>query len=282
MTTATSSTFRPLLAYFGLSFALAWAMWLALGALFEEPPTGLVVLGAWSPTVAALLVTARTEGRKGVLCLLRRVLKWRVSFLWYAVAIGGAGLLALVTIALTGLLGGAVPTLSEVASRFGLTPEQGPLLFIMLPVVFLVTVFGGPMAEELGWRGYAQTKLQKRSGPIRAGLLLGLVWALWHLPLFSVLPSATGDIPPAYFLPLVVALGGLFGWLYARTGESVLLAVLAHAGVNFVLSALGLVTTSPQLLATFVILAWVALLCLAGMEARHQRVGTSATTPGGV
>ena len=261
---------RPLLAFFLLSFALAWGVWFALGALFERPPTGLVVLGAWAPTLAALLVTARAEGRGGVARLLRRALRWRVAPLWYLLAVSGASLLALLAIGLTALLGGAVPTLGAVAARFGLSAEHAPRLFALLPLIFLVTIFsGGPVAEELGWRGYAQTKLRAYLSPLEAGLLLGLIWALWHLPLFLVLPAAISHVPLLAYLPLVTALGGLFGLLHAHTGGSVLLSILAHAGVNLALGALGLVTASAQLLATFVALVWLALLALAVLEARR-------------
>lgn len=175
---------------------------------------------------------------------------------WYvAAALGPLGV-ALIATPLAGLLGAPLPSLIETAARFGLSAEHAPLLFALLPVIFVVTfVPGGPIAEELGWRGFAQTRLQERMSPTAAGLVVGIVWALWHLPLFVIAPAATAGLPLVAYLPLVTALGGLFGWFYARIGESVLLTMMLHAGVNLVLGALGLVGTSPQL-EVFVFLLW--------------------------
>lgn len=272
MPTVSTTNTRPLLVFFGLTFALAWSIWLLLGKLFGTPPTGLVIIGAWAPTVAAVLVTARTEGREGLIRLMRRTLRWRISPLWYFLAIGGTSALALLAIALAIPMQVTVPTLEAVAGRFGLQANQIFPLFLLLPLIFLVTIIaGGPIAEELGWRGYAQERLQATLGPLRAGLLIGAIWALWHLPLFLILPSATGNVPLLYYLPLVTALGGIFGWLYAQTEGSVLISILAHAGVNFTLGALGLVTASPQLLQLFVALVWMVLLSLVIFEKTRQR-----------
>jgi len=175
--------------------------------LFVTPPLALVTLGAWAPTAAALFVTARTEGKAGVRALLGRVLGWRVPLVWYiAAALGPLGV-ALVAVLSAGLLGAPLPSLVETAARFGLGAGRAPL-----PVIFLVTfVSGGPIAEELGWRGFARTRLQAWLSPTAAGLVVGGVWALWHLPLFIVAPAATAGLPLVAYLPLVTVLGGLFG-----------------------------------------------------------------------
>lgn len=101
------------------------------------------------------------------------------------------------------------------------------------------------------------------------------MWALWHLPLFVVAPTATAGLPLVAYLPLVTALGGVFGWVYARTGESVLLTMLLHAGVNLVLGALGLVGTSPQL-GVFVLLLWGLVGVVGWLESRRLKGGAFA------
>lgn len=82
--------------------------------------------------------------------------------------------------------------------------------------------------EELGWRGFAQPQLQASIGASRAGLIIGLVWSLWHLPLFYFLPSAVGGLPLLFYIPLVSAFGLLFAWLYNGSGGSVLLCIVLH------------------------------------------------------
>ena len=259
---------RSLLLFVLLSFGISWSLWFIFWWLFATPPFALVILGAWGPTVAALLVTVRTEGRAGVKLLLSRFLRWRVAPVWYVAAVLGPSIVALAATLLASLLGAPPLSLIAIAARFGLNAEPAPL-FALLPLIFLVTlVSGGPLAEELGWRGFAQTRLQAQLRPTTAGFFVGVVWALWHLPLFFMAPAATAELSLALYLPLVVALGVLFGWFYARTGESVLLSALLHAGVNLVLGALGLVSTRLQL-GVFVVLLWGLVGVVGWLESRH-------------
>ena len=247
----------PIVSYFILSFAIAWSVWIPVGMLVAEPSVAVVLPGAWAPTIAAVLLTAVTEGRSGVRKLLSGLLMWRAGIRWYLFAILGGTAVAFFAIGIHVLLGGSAPTVEAVAARFGLPAERANSLFAMLPMIYLVTIFtGGPIAEELGWRGYAQARLQPKVGAAPAGVVIGFIWSLWHLPLFFFLPEATGDVPILYYVPLVTAWGVLFGWLYVRTHGSVLLCVLFHGGVNFVLGALGLVavTGSTRLLTIFVVL----------------------------
>ena len=230
---------RSLIRFFALSFLIAWAVWIPAG-IFAPEQKALMLPGAWAPTIAALLLTWSSSGGSGVRELLRGLAKWRVGVRYYLFAIFIVLGIALLAIALDGLLGGTPPSLAEVAGRFGIPPERASLLFAIAPLIFLSSIFvGGPIAEELGWRGYAQPRLQARMSVGAAGLLIGFIWGLWHLPLFFVFPSAVGEIPLALYMPLVTAAGVLFAWLYNRTGGSVLLCVLLHAGNNFALGVVG-------------------------------------------
>ena len=230
----------PILSYFVLSFVLAWSVWIPAG-LYAPDTLLLAIIGGWAPTLAALLLTILSDGKAGVRLLLRKLLKWRVSWRYYIFAIFSmVGLLALAA-AVHALLGGTLPTMETIAGRFGLPPAQAHLLLVLSPLIFIVTIFGGgPIAEELGWRGYAQPRLQARVGAGKAGLVIGFIWSLWHLPLFWYFPSAVANLPLLYYVPLVTAFGVLFAWLYHHTDGSVLLCILFHAGINFVLGGLGL------------------------------------------
>ena len=228
-----------LVRFFGLSFLIAWAVWIPVG-IFAPEKSALLLPGAWAPTIAALLLTWSSSGGSGVRELLRGFVKWRVGVRYYLFAILGVLGIALLAIALDGLLGGTPPSLAEVAGRFGIPPERASFFFAIAPVIFVTSFFvGGPIAEELGWRGYAQPRLQSRMGVGASGLLIGFVWGLWHLPLFLYFPSAVGEIPLVFYMPLVSAAGVLFAWLYNRTGGSVLLCALLHAGINFTLGVVG-------------------------------------------
>jgi membrane protease YdiL (CAAX protease family) len=169
-----------LAAYFALAFVLAWAFWVPAalseqGAIGGSPPTALLlVLGTFAPSIAAVLVAARKGGAE-TRALLGQFLRWRVGAKWYAVALFGPAALMLVAIGLHVALGGAVPDFPE--------PSRWPLVAVNLVLVLLM---GGPLGEELGWRGFALPRLQARHGALRASVVLGVIWALWHLPLFAV------------------------------------------------------------------------------------------------
>lgn len=250
----------PVISYFVLTFVIAWTLWISTGLLFAGSKTALILPGAWAPTIAALIITGCIEGRAGIRKLLSGLLRWRVGLKWYLFAVLGMTSIAIVAIVIHVVLGGSAPTIEAIGTRFGLPPERANFVFIMFPLIFLISVVaGGPIAEELGWRGFAQPRLQARIGTAPAGLVIGLIWSLWHIPLFYFLPEATGGIPAGWYIPLVTGLGVLFAWLYKQTDGSILLSILFHAGLNFGVGALGLITltNSKQLLTIF-----VAIMCV--------------------
>ena len=102
----------------------------------------------------------------------------------------------------------------------------------LLPLVFLQTVLlGSPLGEEVGWRGYALPRLQRRTGPLTASLVLGVVWGLWHLPLVVTVGHPISGTFYGWFLLGIMADAVVFTWLYNHTGGSLLLAVLGHASI---------------------------------------------------
>ncbi len=240
--------------YFALAFALAWVFWVPAalseqGAVGGSPPTAmLVVLGTFAPSVAAVLVAAR-KGGAGARPLLGQLLRWRVGPGWYAVALFGPAALMLVAIGLHVALGGAVPDFPE--------PSRWPLVAVNLVLVLLV---GGPLGEELGWRGFALPRLQARHGALRASVVLGVVWALWHLPLFAVPGAPQGQVPFLLFVAQAVALSVFFAWAYNGSAGSLPIVLLLHASVNTWAGALRIL---PE--ATGSLLPWIlatALACL--------------------
>jgi membrane protease YdiL (CAAX protease family) len=190
----------PITTFYLLTLAVSW-------------PLGFLPPG---PSIAAIAVTALIDGRSGVGALLRRVTVWRVGVRWYLVAtLGPVGLLALAT--WVNVLTGAVVT------------TQGPLVdWLELGTLFVVQVLGVFAGgwEELGWRGYALPRLLKRFSPLVASLCLGVLWAIWHIPLFM-----SGELPWADAAAIVV-LSVLFTAVFVRTKQSVLIAVLMHAAFN--------------------------------------------------
>jgi membrane protease YdiL (CAAX protease family) len=259
---------HPVVAFLLVTFLFSWSVWLA-GIRVGVSPTAVILLGAWGPTVGALVVTWRVEGAAGVRRLLARFGRFGVPGRWLAVAVllpfALAGVAALALLA----LGGSVsPSL----------PGDAPLLF--LPVVFIVNVFvGGPIAEELGWRGFAVPRLRGRYGVVGSGLLVGVVWAAWHAP-FYVLPGSgavVGGFPFEWFAVVVVAYSVLFSWLVTVADDSVVPAVLFHAGTNTAAGSLGLVAVDdPVALGLYAAVLYAAV---AAVALAHRRGGAGRVTP---
>lgn len=208
--------------FFPLTFALAWVCW---GAAAEIPANRLsavrgplFLVGTFAPGIVALGLEAYGRGRAGAWILFQRIGLWRVAGRWYVFAIAYMAVIKVITALVYRSLAGTWP-------RFG---ETRPVF--MLVVVILST--WAQAGEELGWRGYALLRLARRVGLPGASLLLGAIWALWHLPLFYIHAGDTyGQSFPLYFLQLT-ALSVAMAWLYWRTGGSLLLVMLLHSAVN--------------------------------------------------
>jgi membrane protease YdiL (CAAX protease family) len=214
-----------LLPYFLLTFVLAWAAWLTAAALAGPGDVGVFgvrgpvfLFGVFAPGLVALALTARAAGRAGVGRLLGRIGRWRVGVRWYVFAIGYFAAIKL-----------AAALIHRVAT--GAWPRFGDTSWALLLGAVLVSTWV-QAGEELGWRGYALPRLAEHLGLGGASILLGGMWALWHLPLFF-LPAtgSTGQSFPIYLLQ-VTALSVAMAWLYWKTGGSLLLVMLMHASVN--------------------------------------------------
>ena len=167
----------------------------------------MLLVGAFGPSLVAVVLTAQGSGRTGVKALLGRLLIWRVNLRWYAFALGYMATVKLTVAIVCRVSRGHWP-------HFG---EHSVGTIVVLIVV--VGVMGGPLGEEIGWRGYALPRLTRRLGLAPASLLLGLVWSLWHLPLFvlSVGGDQFGQSFPTYLLQ-VTALSVAMAWLMGNTG----------------------------------------------------------------
>lgn len=220
---------RPLLAFFVLSFAISWALWAPLivfGRIMLEIGVGvaLLITGVFGPTFAALLVAFAAEGQEGVHRLLARALAWRVAPRWYVIAALGPVVLMLVAIGLSGEMARA----------------QLGNLFLLVPLFFAVFFFG-PLEQELGWRGYALPRLQERHSALVAALLSGLLWGVWHVPLFwtpgtpQQMSAQDNPLPLALIATTVLydtSLTVLFTWLFNRSGGSIPTAFVFHTSID--------------------------------------------------
>jgi membrane protease YdiL (CAAX protease family) len=210
----------PLTAFFVLACALSWWPWILYSVGLS--PTPIVGVG---PFLAALLVLAVTEGKSGVVGLLRRMVRWRVGLQWYAVALLLPIVVILAAAALNVFLLGAQRT-SSVADLGGWSSFL--LLFLLS---LLIPGFAGTW-EEPGFRGYALPRLQFRYSALIASLILGVLWAFWHLP-FVV----TGEQIWIDATLFIIEWSIVYTWLFNNAKGSVLIVMLFHAMNNTFSSA---------------------------------------------
>lgn len=199
--------------YVVLAYGLAWIPW------FHSVLSGQRLQGLFSfgPLLAAFICAALLQGRRGVSELLKSMCRWRAPWAAYAFAVGLPLASLLLVIGLHVALGGSAPKAEALA--------KWPAALAAFPLVF---VFGGPLGEEPGWRGFLLPTLMRKRGPLVAALLAGLVWAMWHLPLF-----VTHKMPPPAGIAMMF--GSItFAWLYLYSGRSVLITMLFHAVGNTV------------------------------------------------
>lgn len=225
--------------YFILTFIVSWGLWSPFYFSIEISEFW-VLPGAWGPTIAAIILTYAEHGKSGIKKLLRKLLIWKIPFRYYLFAIFALLGIGLCAIALHSILGGTVPDPNIILKGMGLSEGQFGIALVLLPLFFLInTLLGGPIAEELGWRGYAQEVMQQQYNPNVSGLFIGFFWSLWHLPLILFFPKAVGYMSIWAYIPLMTAMGVIFSWLYNHTKGSVLLAIVLHGGMNFTHGFLG-------------------------------------------
>ena len=223
------------LAYF--IFALGWSslFWTAAAATGQEvsafPASVLFYLGGAGPPLAAIaLVQLRELPEQRRDFWLRIVDVRRIQWRWLAAALLVHPALVGLAVLLTVVAGAPLPKLGVDAGML-----QQP--FALVGLVLFVLLFG-PLPEEIGWRGYALDRLQIRMDALSASLLLGVVWALWHLPLFFIEGTfqnglGIGTARFWLFSFSLVPLSVLITWIYNNTGRSTLSAVLVHFSGNF-------------------------------------------------
>src|SRR5215212_1747352 len=224
---------HPLVSFFVLAFAGTWLTELpyvlskhGAGILHFSSP--LLTLLIWTspvsvlmgPFLAAFVMTGATEGREGVGRFLRRFVLWRVGFRWY--------LFALVGIPVIGVL--SVVVIPGVLGSFKGLGALAPLS--LLGVFVYVLFLGGALGEEPGWRGFALPRLQSVHGPLVGSLILGPLWALWHLPLFLTPWNVLTTFNLVVFVLATTCLAIMYTWVFNNTKGSVLMAILLHASFN--------------------------------------------------
>jgi len=227
---------RQVIVFFIITFVFSWILWLPQVLKFNGFPDLPDIVGLpgmfapFGPAVAAFWLTRKHEGKAGVKALWQRA--WRVNFkkVWLLPTLLLGPVTALLTVAILLLVKGSFSW------------EYGVPAVMIVPV-FLLIYFTNALPEEFGWRGYALDPLQKRTNALGASLILGLIWSLWHLPLFFIEGTTQSAIPMYQFFLQTIVLAIFYTWLHNNTGGSILIAALFHGVSNTAAAAVPFWTT---------------------------------------
>jgi membrane protease YdiL (CAAX protease family) len=211
---------QPALSFFVLAYLIAFAC-VGLAAVGPAPLAPALLVGSYAPALAAALVVAVTGGRAALRGWAAGLTRLRVALAWWLVALSPLAIVALAVVVDRLVLGGGPGT-----------PALAPSPPALLGALGVALVFGA-LGEEPGWRGFAQPRVQGRLPALGAALLVGLVWAGWHAPLWFIPDSPQYGIPFLGWLPLILASAVLLAWLINHCGGSVLPAIVFHAAFNF-------------------------------------------------
>jgi uncharacterized protein len=232
-----------------VAFGFSWTIWVAVLLVNPEAGSAAVMAGAFGPAVAAAGMVRRS-GRP-IADWLRSIFQVRVPGRLYAVAL-------VIPIGIVG-----VQTAAAVLLDVPVTFDDLPARVLTFLVTAVVVFFVGGGQEEPGWRGWLQPKLQERLGPLPTSVVIGVVWAFWHLPLFVLDFEMYSEFRFWLYVPTLVALSVIYTHLWHRSRGSVVVAMTLHAAIN-ASSALIPVEDTVE---TVLDLPFLAQLSMAGVAA---------------
>jgi membrane protease YdiL (CAAX protease family) len=203
-------TFRTLIPFLALSFGITWS--LAAVLIFVTDSTLVFLPAVWAPGLVGIFLVWRHYGRKGLGSFFRRLTLWRMPLVWWLYLLVGFPALNYIGAAIKGTLGDPFPfsSLSEALGAIALS------LFLL------------GTNEEFGWRGVALPLLQRKFSPFWAGLILGVIWAAWHIPAFFISGLQYESWSAVPYFGGVIALSVILTPIFNSARGSLLIAYLYH------------------------------------------------------
>lgn len=203
------------------TYMVTWLLWLPAivqslsGKEISQMNFVIGVFGLMVPSVMGLIFLLKESKLKDVL---RDLFKFSMNK-WMAVVFVLLPLVMVIAHATNVLIFGASWPVIEEAYKI-------PLQFVS------VLVLGGPLIEEIGWRGYLQNKLNQRYSPIAAGLIVGVIWAIWHFPLFLIKEMLHGGMPLSQFTITVILMSMVISVFQAKANSGIWPALIFHTYMN--------------------------------------------------
>ena len=255
--------------FIALAYVLSWLCWVPAAAFGRDFTASLwaipYLLGGFGPSVAGIILVYRNRDTAGRRAFWRRVVDpKRISGGWYLFILLIFPAIVAGALLLSGAMGGSLPelgTLSEISANPGLL--VGLLLFNLV---------GGPISEELGWRGVGLDRMLARWSPLAASLITAPFWVVWHAPLFfmegtSQYSWGLGTVDFWFYVASVVPLSVLETWSAVKNRRSILAAILLHFTYNFTISLIFPMSTRVfGLTALLLTVAAVGVVLVTGLE----------------
>lgn len=235
---------RPVITFFALTYLFSWIMWLpamllTYGVVAESSFLGGIAkpigfLAGIGPSLVAFVLVMMDGGKKGLKALLARGVQFRLGrWYWFTFLIVPSVLI--LAHLLNSFLGGSFPKTGGLAHPY------------LIPPLFLV-LFVMQLGEEFGWRGFALDELQQKWGAVHASVVLGVLWSLWHIPMFLASGFGHHDyrLPFDQLLITLVLVSILITWVQNNTGGSLIPAFVFHTYINLSGEVLPLIERSRE------------------------------------
>jgi membrane protease YdiL (CAAX protease family) len=216
-----------------IAYAISWAIWLmgilsidGLTSLEDKRFAGFLLAGSFGPTIAALVMAGFAAGRPSIVSLLKRLIRVRVNWRVYVV-----------TFFLMPVIGLAFYLVLGISAKIALWKIATTMIALVpLNAIVVGVILGvGPLGEEMGWRGFLQSHLQGRAGSLTVAIIVGLVWAFWHLPVFRFADFRNG-LAWSQFIMLypisTILVAFTMGHLWRWSNGSLFIAICFHAVLN--------------------------------------------------
>lgn len=255
---------RNLLIFFVVTFVWTWAFYIPIVAgghnPYEMPWMILLIFGGMGPSVIGVLMVLFTLDKEARRDFWRRCFSFkRIGGRWWAIIPLLFPILYSLSIFIDMTMGGSLPEMTQLRS---LIAEP-----LMIPLAAFISFMSGPWSEEFGWRGYALDRIISPFGLLAGTISLGLLWGVWHLPLFFMPATWHGQIGFGLtgfwmFMLRSVGLALLMTWVYLNTDRSILSGMFMHFTSNFTGQLLASVSERVEMLETVFIFAIGLTVCL--------------------
>ena len=223
----TNNKDNQLIKFFILTFLIAWVIWIPI--YFEVLPESLIPLGFVGPIASATILTFISSGKKGLAELYSGLTRVKVKPIW--------------------LLATFLPAALNIVTHFvfSIFFEYKELIDIHIIIINYLIISLFLVLEEVGWRGYALPRLLNSKNALISSLILGIIWAIWHFPFWTISPI-DGAPEPFYIFYITGTIGAIamaiiLTWIFNNTRKSILFATLCHASFNATIGAIAFDTT---------------------------------------